>query len=154
VYVGGAPVVRLTGGSRIVPGGDAAPYDDRTIQLVASTTKFVESLCVMLLVDRGLVRYDDRVVDHWPEFAGGHAGKERVTIRQLMMHRAGLPVFDRKLGDEELFDLDARARFSSGRRRCPSCSALSPRTATGRRSVPLRHRRTTQCRADSIRRSS
>jgi len=69
VYVGGTPVVRLTGGSRIGPDGDAAPYDDRTIQLVASTTKLVESLCVMLLVDRGLGRYDDRVVDHWPGFA-------------------------------------------------------------------------------------
>ena len=111
VYVGGVPVVRLTGGSRVVPGGDPIPYDDGTIQLVASTTKFVESLCIMLLVDRGLLRYDDRIADHWPEFAGGHAGKDRVTVRQLMMHRAGLPVFDRKLGDEELFDLDARARF-------------------------------------------
>jgi hypothetical protein len=28
-----------------------------------------------------------------------------------MMHRAGLPVFERKLGDEELFDHNARARF-------------------------------------------
>ena len=129
VYVGGTRVVRLTGGSRIVPGGDAAPYDDRVIQLVASTTKFVESLCVMLLVDRGLVRYDDRVVDHWPGFAGGHAGKERVTIRQLMMHRAGLPVFDRKLGDEEMFDLDARARFLERQAQVPEL--FQPEPANG-----------------------
>ncbi|HUQ82213.1 MAG TPA: serine hydrolase domain-containing protein [Gemmatimonadaceae bacterium] len=111
VYVGGEPIVRLTGGSRVVASGDAPAYDASTIQLVASTTKFVESVCVMLLVDRGLVRYGDRIVDHWPEFANGNPGKERVTIRQLMMHRAGLPVFERKLGDDELFDLGARARF-------------------------------------------
>lgn len=111
VYVRGEPVVRLTGGARITASDDPHLYDDRTIQLVASATKFAESLCVMLLVDRGLLRYDDRIVDHWPEFAGGHAGKEQVTVRQLMMHRAGLPVFERKLGDDELFDHDARARF-------------------------------------------
>src|SRR5689334_5748704 len=39
VYVGGEPVVRLTGGSRVVASGDAAAYDASTIQLVASTTK-------------------------------------------------------------------------------------------------------------------
>ena len=112
VYVRGEPVVRLAGGSRVGPSGAAPlPYDADTIQLVASTSKFVESLVVALLVDRGLLRYDDRILDHWPQFAGGHEGKARVTVRQLMMHRAGLPVFERKLGDEELFDLDARARF-------------------------------------------
>jgi CubicO group peptidase (beta-lactamase class C family) len=111
VYVRGEPVVRLTAGARITAGADTLLYDDQTIQLVASTTKFVESLCVMLLVDRGLLRYGDRIVDHWPEFAGGRPAKEQVTVRQLMMHRAGLPVFERKLGDDELFDHDARARF-------------------------------------------
>ena len=69
-YVHGEPVVRLTGGSRAGP-GDAAPYDADTIELVASTTKFVESLVVALLVDRGRLRYDDRIIEHWPEFAGG-----------------------------------------------------------------------------------
>ena len=109
VYRGGQPVVRLTGGSHAVTAGDAVAYDDTTIQLVASTTKFVESLCMTLLVDRGLLRYDDRIADHWPEFDRGDPLKAQVTVRQLMMHRAGLPVFERKLGDDELFDLDARA---------------------------------------------
>ncbi len=63
VYVRGETAVRLTGGSRVGP-GDPVPYDADTIQLVASTTKFVESLCIALLVDRGFLRYDDRVVDH------------------------------------------------------------------------------------------
>ena len=119
-------MVRLTGGTRIGSSDDPVPYDDRTIQLVASTTKFVESVCVMLLVDRGLLRYDDQVVDHWPEFAAGHADKERVTVRQLMMHRAGLPVFERKLGDDELFDLDARARFLERQVQIPELFAPEP----------------------------
>jgi CubicO group peptidase (beta-lactamase class C family) len=139
VYVRGEPVVRLTGGSRITAtAGDPVPYDADTIQLVASTTKFVESLCIALLVDRDLIRYDDRIADHWPEFPGGHAGKERVTVRQLMMHRAGLPIFERKLGDDELFDLDARARFLERQHQVPELFSAEPSTGTwkARRPAP------------------
>jgi len=134
-YVHGEPVVRLTGGARAGP-GDAPPYDADTIQLVASTTKFVESLVVALLVDRGLLRYDDRIVDHWPEFASGHANKSRITVRQLMMHRAGLPVFERKLGDDELFDLDARARFLERQAQVPELFAVEPPGADWRSQRP------------------
>jgi CubicO group peptidase (beta-lactamase class C family) len=125
VYVRGEPVVQLTGGHRI-GAGDPRPYDADTIQLVASTTKFVESLVVALLVDRGLLRYDDRIIDHWPEFASGQPGKAQVTLRQLMMHRAGLPVFERKLEDDELFDLDARARFLERQVQVPELYAAEP----------------------------
>ena len=125
VYGRGEPVVQLTGGLRI-GAGDPRPYDADTIQLVASTTKFVESLVVALLVDRGLLRYDDRIIDHWPEFASGQAGKAQVTLRQLMMHRAGLPVFERKLEDDELFDLDARARFLERQVQVPELYAPEP----------------------------
>jgi CubicO group peptidase (beta-lactamase class C family) len=135
VYVRGEPVVRLTGGARITT-GDPVPYDADTIQLVASTTKFVESLCIALLVDRGLIRYDDRVADHWPEFPGGHAGKERVTIRQLMMHRAGLPIFERKLCDDELFDLDARARFLERQGQVAELFRAEPTTGNWRAQHP------------------
>jgi len=135
VYVDGEPVVRLTGGVRGGTGGQT-PYDADTIQLVASTTKFVESLVVALLVDRGLLRYDDRIVEHWPEFAGGHEGKARVTVRQLMMHRAGLPVFERKLGDDELFDLDARARFLERQAQVPGLFAVEPSGADWRSQRP------------------
>jgi CubicO group peptidase (beta-lactamase class C family) len=129
VYHGGIPVVQLTGGRRISTDDSIVPYDAATIQLVASTTKFVESVCIALLVDRGLIRYDDRIGDHWPEFAGGQAGKDLVTIRQLMMHRAGLPVFHRKLGDAEIFDFDARARFLESQAQVPNL--FEPEPANG-----------------------
>lgn len=125
-YVAGRPVVQLTGGVRMGAAADSAPYDDHTIQLVASATKFVESLCVALAVDRGLLRYEDRIVEHWPEFADGHPRKGCITVRQLMMHRAGLPVFDRKLGDAELYDLDARAAFLERQPQVDSLFAPEP----------------------------
>jgi len=133
LFRGGEPVVQLTGGRRVTADGHQ-PYDDRTIQLVASTTKFVESLSIALLVDRGLLSYDDRIVDRWPTFAERGTGKASVTVRQLMMHRAGLPVFERKLGDDELFDLDMRARFLE--RQAQIATLFSPEPADWRTANP------------------
>jgi CubicO group peptidase (beta-lactamase class C family) len=53
-----------------------------------STTKGVAALAVAVAVSRGLLGYDDKVADHWPEFA--EAGKSDVTVRQLLGHQAGL----------------------------------------------------------------
>lgn len=41
-----------------------------------------------MAVSRGLISYDARVADYWPEFA--QAGKGGVTVRQLLGHQAGL----------------------------------------------------------------
>jgi CubicO group peptidase (beta-lactamase class C family) len=127
-YVDGERVVHLQGGVRDPGAPDLVAYDDATLQLTASASKFVESLAIALLVDRGLLRYDDHVVDHWPGFALAGSGKAAVTVRQLMMHRAGLPVFDRKLADAELFDVDARARFLERQAQVPELFASEPTT--------------------------
>ena len=59
-----------------------------TLAVSFSTTKGVASTVVHRLVERGLLGYDDPIAQHWPEFAAG--GKERVTVRDLLTHRAGL----------------------------------------------------------------
>lgn len=64
------------------------PWQPDTIAISFSTTKGVASTVVHRLVERGLIEYDERVAAYWPEFAAG--GKERVTVRDLMTHRAGL----------------------------------------------------------------
>ena len=53
-----------------------------------STTKGAASTVIHRLAERGLLRYDDPVCAHWPEFAAG--GKGTVTVRELLTHRAGL----------------------------------------------------------------
>jgi CubicO group peptidase (beta-lactamase class C family) len=53
-----------------------------------STTKGVASTLLHMMVDRGLLDYDDPVARHWPEFA--QAGKERVTVRHVLAHQSGL----------------------------------------------------------------
>ncbi len=56
--------------------------------IVFSATKGVASTILHRLADRGLLDYDVPVATYWPEF--GVAGKDRITVRQLMTHRAGL----------------------------------------------------------------
>jgi CubicO group peptidase (beta-lactamase class C family) len=88
VYRNGVKVVDLCGGYR--DGITKAPWQPDTMVNMFSTTKGVAALAVALAVSRGLFGYDDKVVDHWPEFA--QAGKADVTVRQLLGHQAGLCV--------------------------------------------------------------
>ncbi|WP_432793426.1 serine hydrolase domain-containing protein [Rhodococcus ruber] len=59
-----------------------------TVALSFSTGKGVASTVLHRLAERGLVDYDEPVATYWPEF--GAAGKESITVRELMSHRAGL----------------------------------------------------------------
>lgn len=54
-----------------------------------SASKSISALLVHKLVDDGVISLDDRVVDYIPEFAPH--GKDRVTIRGMLAHRAGIP---------------------------------------------------------------
>ena len=99
VHVNGKKVVDLWGG--VADPATGRPYDDRTLQLVFSTTKGATALCVALLAQRGEIDYDAKVADYWPEFAA--AGKGDIPVRVLMSHRAGIPVIDRALTADEVF---------------------------------------------------
>ena len=73
------PTARRRSTSRAaLPTRDGRAWDDRTLQLVFSTTKGAAAICVGRLVDAGMLSYDDAVATHWPEFAAG--GKEEVTV--------------------------------------------------------------------------
>merc|ERR1712176_1114594 len=52
-----------------------------------------EAVVLAMLVDRGLVKYEDAVAKHWPEFA--RHGKEDVTLADVMRHESGLSYFSR-----------------------------------------------------------
>ncbi|MEV7084684.1 serine hydrolase domain-containing protein [Streptomyces sp. NPDC093085] len=91
----GAAVTVEVAGDRVVDlwGGWADPTATRawgrdTVVTVWSTTKGVAALCAHLLIDRGLLDPEAPVAAYWPEFAA--AGKESVTVRQTLAHRAGL----------------------------------------------------------------
>jgi CubicO group peptidase (beta-lactamase class C family) len=102
VDVDGDPVVDLTGG--VTAGSGAQPYDERTLQLVFSSTKGATAACAHLLAERGELDLDAPVVEYWPEF-GAH-GKERIPVSWLLCHRSGLIDTDARLSVAEALDWD------------------------------------------------
>lgn len=55
-----------------------------------SASKAVTAMVIHLLDEKGVLHLDDAVAEYFPEF--GCNGKEEITIRQLLTHRAGIPV--------------------------------------------------------------
>ncbi|MEV5351962.1 serine hydrolase domain-containing protein [Streptomyces sp. NPDC052693] len=96
----GRPVVDLWAGTKDVDG--TAPWERGTAQVVRSATKGVAAAVLLLLRQRGLLDLDAPVGHYWPEFKA--RGKERVLVRHVLNHRAGLPVLDRPLTPEEALD--------------------------------------------------
>ncbi|MEW2553692.1 serine hydrolase domain-containing protein [Streptomyces zhihengii] len=100
VYRDGRKVVDLWAGTRDVDGTE--PWAVDTAQVVRSATKGVAAAVVLLLHQRGQIDLDAPVGTYWPEFKA--AGKERVLVRHVLAHRAGLPVLDRPLTPAEAAD--------------------------------------------------
>ncbi len=97
LYVDGVLEVDLWGGHC-----DAArlrPWHADTLVNVWSTTKGVVAACFAIAHERGLCSYEDRVADHWPQFAA--AGKGAITIAELLSHQAGLSAFSEAVRVED-----------------------------------------------------
>ncbi len=88
-------LVRLRGYGRLDYGGDA-PVTPTTLYDLASLTKVIgTTTAVMILLDEGRLSLDDRVVKYLPGWDRGDPRKSRVTVRQLLLHRAGFIPFRR-----------------------------------------------------------
>jgi CubicO group peptidase (beta-lactamase class C family) len=111
-YHGGEKIVDLWGGVR--DPGSGAEWQEDTLVLVYSTSKGLAAMTVALASSRGWLDFDERVATYWPEF--GQNGKERITVRQLLAHQAGLPVVDAPLDAQKLADFDALAEILAGQR--------------------------------------
>lgn len=69
---------------------DAFECEADSLFFLFSAGKPLVALAVHLLAQRGALSLDDPVAAHWPEF--GQRGKDPITIRHVLQHRAGLPV--------------------------------------------------------------
>ncbi len=102
VYHRGEKVVDVWAGSRDAEG---RPWRADTMALSFSTTKGVVATALHVLADRGLIDYDEPVAEYWPEFAS--AGKDRITVRQILCHEAGLyPIRSLIDGADAMLDWD------------------------------------------------
>eukprot|EP00516_Mucochytrium_quahogii_P011072 CAMPEP_0203784222 /NCGR_PEP_ID=MMETSP0100_2-20121128/346_1 /ASSEMBLY_ACC=CAM_ASM_000210 /TAXON_ID=96639 /ORGANISM=" , Strain NY0313808BC1" /LENGTH=337 /DNA_ID=CAMNT_0050686179 /DNA_START=699 /DNA_END=1713 /DNA_ORIENTATION=+ len=73
--------------------------DRGTLAVIFSCTKVIESLAVAILVNRGLLRYDEPISTYWPEF--GERVSKTVTVGDLMAHQAGVSRVSRATTVEE-----------------------------------------------------
>ncbi len=99
---GGAQLCVYRNGVRVVDlwtGMDKAndrPFTADTIAVLMSCTKAATALCAHILAQRGLIEYDVPVARYWPEFAQN--GKEKITIRDVLSHRAALMGIEEEAG--------------------------------------------------------
>jgi CubicO group peptidase (beta-lactamase class C family) len=98
--VDGRPVVDLWAGW-----ADAArtrPWQRDTLVNVFSVGKAMAALSLLILVERRQIDLDAPVARYWSEFAA--EGKDRITVRMILAHRAGLPAVRRTLPAGAMYD--------------------------------------------------
>ncbi len=100
VWQNGRPVADLYGG--FCDARHEKPWTADTLVLVWSATKGVGSACVLHALQQHDIELDRRVAEFWPEFA--EAGKDKITLAQLLSHQGGLCALDRRV---DVLDYDA-----------------------------------------------
>ncbi|MEV4615334.1 serine hydrolase domain-containing protein [Kitasatospora sp. NPDC049258] len=104
LYADGRKVVDLWAGDARPEVGarpaPATPWTADTAQVLRSVTKGLTAAAALLLVQRGHLDLDAPAASYWPEFKA--AGKDRIPVRWLLSHQAGLPVLDSPLRVEDL----------------------------------------------------
>lgn len=65
------------------------PYDSSAVNMMFSFSKLISATVVVMAHQDGLIDYDVPVTRYIPEFGGG--GKDKITIRHLLTHSAGIP---------------------------------------------------------------
>ncbi len=68
---------------------EKVPATPKTLFNLFSASKMITAMLVHLLDERGKLHLDDRVTHYIPEF--GRNGKEWITLRHVLTHRAGIP---------------------------------------------------------------
>jgi CubicO group peptidase (beta-lactamase class C family) len=103
VNIDGENVIDLWGGWRDKE--HSQRWTEDTIVAVFSATKTVTSLAVLMLVDRGQLDLYAPVARYWPEFAQN--GKDKLQVRHLLSHTAGLPAWEPPFSMAQAMDVEA-----------------------------------------------
>ena len=98
------------------------PVDGDTLFTSFSCTKGVTATAIHMLVERGVIAYDEPIAAHWPEFA--QRGKQYATIRHALTHRAGVPHMPDGVTPQSMSDWDYM---------CDAIAALEPLWEPGTR---------------------
>src|SRR5579864_5332482 len=104
-YPHGEKVVDLWGGIRNKRTSE--PWEQDTMVIVWSATKGLAAMTLAIAHSRGWLDYEAPVCRYWAEFA--QQGKEKITVRQLLAHQAGLFAFAEPVDRSVVADLDRLA---------------------------------------------
>jgi CubicO group peptidase (beta-lactamase class C family) len=91
VYLLGEQIVDAWAG--VADPATGRSVDGDTLFTVFSVSKGITATVIHLLADRALLAYDESVATYWPAF--GTHGKERITLRHILTHQAGVPQMPR-----------------------------------------------------------
>jgi CubicO group peptidase (beta-lactamase class C family) len=100
------------------------PVDGDTLFMLSSTTKGVTATLAAICADQGKLDYDRTVASYWPEF-GAH-GKDKLTVREAIAQRSGVPQTPVGYTPEWLSDWD---------RMCRGIADLTPMFVPGQRTA-------------------
>lgn len=101
-YLDGKSVIDVAMGKTARKNGRAVTHD--TLFSVYSVAKGVTATCAHVLADRGLLDFDAPIADLWPEF--GQNGKQAITLRHVLTHRAGIPQMPADVTPQRMMDWD------------------------------------------------
>jgi CubicO group peptidase (beta-lactamase class C family) len=103
IWQNGKPILDLYSG--FCDARHEKPWEANTLVLIWSATKGIGSACVLHVLQEHRIGIDRCVADFWPEFA--QAGKEKITLAQLLSHQAGLCALDARV---DILNYDAVIR--------------------------------------------
>lgn len=93
VWQNGKPLIDLYDG--FCDAAREEPWRADTLVLVWSATKGIGSACLLHALQQQKIELNRRVAELWPEFA--QAGKDKITLEQLLSHQAGLCALDQRV---------------------------------------------------------
>ena len=86
VEVKGKKVIDLWGGH--LDHSQLKLWEENTLVNVFSTTKGIAAICLLQLIEKGLLDIEKPVSEYWPEFSAN--GKDHIPVKYLFCHKAGL----------------------------------------------------------------
>ncbi|POX47452.1 serine hydrolase domain-containing protein [Streptomyces sp. Ru72] len=101
-YAPGAQLAAYVNGRQVVDLWAGEGVEGSSLTTLFSISKGAAHLVVALLVQDGVLDLDRTVASYWPEFAA--EGKDRLTLRELLEHKAGVVGVDGGFSAEELAD--------------------------------------------------
>jgi CubicO group peptidase (beta-lactamase class C family) len=95
-YLGEELIVDAWAGAR---DGTGAPVEASTLFPIFSASKAMISILTLLRAEQGFFSLDEPIAKYWPEYA--NRGKEAITVRHVLAHKAGVPQMPTDLATDE-----------------------------------------------------